>query len=198
MDKESRIIMFAFIGIGITFTVIAISVDSVIAKCIWFFLAAAVLGFTIYAIVDTIIKLRRRSKWMENFMMDLLVDADNDPEFIAGIEQQVAMNSIKKNTLFKSQRPDDEDYGYSLSNPIMTESILYSDGYLKRLRTLDGKSFTWTRNTSHYVSKISGIEDVMVDEYQLYLNGEKYKVIYMCPYGHSSSYTPRGLELSKE
>lgn len=80
----------------------------------------------------------------------------------------------------------------------MTQSITYSELYLKSLRTLDGKSFTWTRNGSHYVSKISGIEDVMVDEYQLYLNGEKYGVIYMCPYGRSASYTPRGLTLSKE
>lgn len=198
MDKESRIVMFVFFGIGIVFTVIAIAVDSIVAKCIWFFLAAAVFGFTIYATVDAIIKSRRHSKKIENFMMDLLMEADNDPEFIASIEQQVVFDSVKRNTLFESQRPDDEDYGYSLSNPIMTKSITYSELYLKSLRTLDGKSFTWTRNSSHYVPKISGIKDVMVDEYQLYLNGEKYGVIYMCPHGRSASYTPRGLTLSKE
>ena len=198
MNKESRMVAFVFIGIGTTVTVIAIAVDSIIAKYIWFFLAAAVFAFTIYAIFDAVIKSKRRSQKIEKFMMDLLIDADNDPEFIAGIEQQVAINSIKRNTLFNSQRPDDEDYGYSLSNPIMTKSITYSEWYLKSLRTLDGKSFTWTRNGSHYVSKMSGIEDVMVDEYQLYLNGDKYKVIYICPYSHSSSYTPHGLVLSKE
>lgn len=187
-----------FFGIGITFTVIAIAVDSIVAKYIWFFLAAAVFVFNIYAIFDAVIKSKRRSQKIEKFMMDLLMDADNDPEFIAEIEQQVAIDSIKKNTLFESQRPKDEDYGYSLSNPIKTESILYSNGYLKRLRTLDGKTLTWTRIGSHYVPKISGIEDVMVDEYQLYLNGEKHKVIYMCPYGHSASYTPQGFVLSDE
>ncbi len=96
MDKESRIIMFTFIGIGIFFTVIAILVNSLVAKCIWFFLAAIVFGFTIYATVDYLIKSKRRSTKLEKFMMDLLMHADNDPEFIPGIEQQVAINSIKK------------------------------------------------------------------------------------------------------
>lgn len=45
MDKESHILMFAFFGIGITLTVIAIAVDSIVAKCIWFFLAAIVFLF---------------------------------------------------------------------------------------------------------------------------------------------------------
>ena len=192
MDKESRILLFAFVGVGSIFTVIAIAVDSIIAKCIWFILATIVFGFTICAVVDYVIKRKRRDKKFEKFAMDLLIEADNDPEFIAGIEQRVAINHITKNTLFASQRPNDADYGYSLSNPIMTESILYSEGYLKCLRTPDGKSFTWERNASHYVPKISGIEDVMVDEYQLYLDGEKHSVIYICPYGHSGSYVPRG------
>ena len=45
--------------------------------------------------------------------------------------------------------------------------------------------------------EIGGIENVMVDKYQLFLDGNEYVVIYICPYGHSSSYVPKGLKLNQ-
>jgi HSP20 family protein len=41
------------------------------------------------------------------------------------------------------------------------------------------------------MSDIGGVENVMVDKYQLFLEGSEYVIIYICPYGHSSSYVPK-------
>lgn len=99
--------------------------------------------------------------------------------------------------LFKYQKPDEADYGYSLTNPIMTSTVFRSDEYLGRLRTEDGMSFTWDRTRSFNLD-LGDIKSVMVDEYDLYLNGEKYTTLYICPYGHSSDYVPKGLKLAEK
>ena len=103
----------------------------------------------------------------------------------------------RRNELFKSQDPNADDFGYSLFNPIMTSTVFRSDEYLGRLRTENGKAFTWDR-TKAYNIDLKGIKGVMVDEYELMLDGEPYKTIYICPYGHSSNYVPKGLVLADE
>lgn len=103
----------------------------------------------------------------------------------------------RRNELFNSQDPNADDFGYSLFNPIMTSTVFRSDDYLSRLRTEDGKAFTWNR-TKAYNIDLKGIKGVMVDEYELLLDGEPYKTIYICPYGHSSNYVPKGLVLTEE
>ena len=103
----------------------------------------------------------------------------------------------RRDILFESQNPDSENYGYAPTNPIMTSAISCSEDYLKSLRTLDGKGFTWQRRGSLCVDSIGGVENVMVDWYELYLDGAEYTHIYLCPYGHSSSYVPRGLKLEE-
>ena len=103
--------------------------------------------------------------------------------------------SDRRDILFKGQRPNDDDYGYSESNPIMTSTVSFSYDYLDKLRTEDGQKLTWNRRGSICMN-LYGIENVMVDEYELFLNNQAYKTIYICPYGHSSDYVPKGLKLA--
>ena len=100
----------------------------------------------------------------------------------------------KRSKLYKGQRPNDDDYGYDLFNPIMMGTVPRCYEYLERLRTEDGESFTYERNGWSDIN-IYDVEHVMVDEYQLFLNGEPYKSIYMCGYGMNSEYAPKGLKL---
>ena len=117
-------------------------------------------------------------------------------------EIQAEFNRINKEDtqkrikLYKGQRPNEPDYGYQPTNPIMTSTIWDTDKYLDKLRTLDGRSFTWERTGSICMSTLYDVKDVMVDTYQLFLDGKKYKEIFICPYGHQGDYVPQGMKLS--
>ncbi len=110
--------------------------------------------------------------------------------------QRMENTAQKRDILFRGQRFSDPNFGYEPTNPIMTSTIDDSENYLNRLRTFDGKSFTWERVGSYSMREIHGVENVMVDIYQLYLNGEEYSRLYICPYGHNSSFAPKSMELS--
>lgn len=188
--KKADIIMAAIVGaIGIALAVIAFTVKSTVAKWIWGVLAVIVIGFTIYATIDAIIKNKRKPK----DFADLLAQAMNSPDFA----QKMGAAAKKRDLLFEGQRTSDPDFGYSASNSIMTSTVSRSEEYLGKLRTLNGKPFTWNRTGAYCMREVHGVENVMVDEYQLFLDGIEYKKVYICPYGHSSSYVPQGMELSE-
>ena len=197
MQKSDYIMMSIFLGIGGIFTIIAISVESTVATWIWGILAFAVFAFTIYATIDAIIKSRRKPKDFADLLIKYMENESKKPGFKEDFAKRMEASANRRDVLYESQRPDDDDYGYTPSNPIMTSTITSSDSYLHSLRTLDGKSFTWERHGSLCMSEIGGIENVMVDKYQLFLDGNEYVVIYICPYGHSSSYVPKGLKLNQ-
>ncbi len=114
------------------------------------------------------------------------------PEF----KEEMKAKAEKRNQIYLAQRPDDEDYGVSLSNPICTSTIISSYKYLSRLFTKEGEKLYWQRVEAFDLVECNGVPNVIVDKYQLYLNGEKYSEIYICPYGHDSSYAPKGMVLS--
>ncbi len=120
----------------------------------------------------------------------------NDDEAQAFL-QMMQSAAQRRGLLYKGQRPEASDYGYTASNPIMTSTIAYNEEYLRRLRTLDGNPFTWARLGSLTLYEVHGVENVIVDEYQLYLHGKKYKTIYICPYGHNGPYAPSGMKLTE-
>ena len=196
MGKVEYTMMAIFTVIGAIFTVIAISVESVIAKWIWGILAAAVFVFTIYATIDSIIKSRRKPKDFTDLLLQYMEQESKKPGFKEDFAKKMEASANRRNVLFESQRPDEDNFGYSMSNPVMTSTVSSSDRYLERLRTLDGKSFTWERHGAYCVN-IGDVEGVMVDKYQLYLDGEEYAELFICPYGHSSSYIPHGLTLAE-
>ena len=196
MGKVEYTMMAIFTAIGAIFTVIAISVESVIAKWIWGILAAAVFVFTIYATIDSIIKSRRKPKDFTDLLLQYMEQESKKPGFKEDFAKKMEASANRRDVLFESQRPDEDNFGYSMSNPVMTSTVSSSDRYLERLRTLDGKSFTWERHGAYCVN-IGDVEGVMVDKYQLYLDGEEYAELFICPYGHSSSYIPHGLTLAE-
>ena len=197
MGKLEWTMTTIFTAIGAIFTIIAISVESSVAKWIWGILAAAIFIFTIYAAIDAIVKKRRKPKDFADLLIKYMENETKKPGFKEDFAKRMEANANRRDVLFNSQDPESEDFGYSLSNPIMTSTISSNDRYLESLRTLDGKSFTWERQGSYCMPNIGGIENVMVDKYQLYLDGNEYTEIYICPYGHSSSYVPKGLTLVK-
>ena len=196
MGKDEYTMMAIFTAIGAIFTVIAISVESVIAKWIWGILAAAVFVFTIYATIDSIIKSRRKPKDFTDLLLQYMEQESKKPGFKEDFAKKMEASANRRDVLFESQRPDEDNFGYSMSNPVMTSTVSSSDRYLERLRTLDGKSFTWERHGAYCVN-IGDVEGVMVDKYQLYLDGAEYAELFICPYGHSSSYVPHGLTLAE-
>lgn len=196
MGKTEWTMTAIFTAIGTLFTIIAISVESVVAKWIWGVLAAAVFIFTIYAIIDSIVKSRREPKDLADLLIQYMEQESKKPGFKEDFAKKMEASANRRNVLFESQRPEEENFGYSMTNPVMTSTVSSSDRYLEKLRTLDGKSFTWERHGAYCVN-IGDVEGVMVDKYQLYLDGEEYAEIFLCPYGHSSSYVPHGLTLAE-
>lgn len=198
MKKDEIILMSVFAGIGTVFAIIGVLVESIVAKWIWWILAIAVFGFTLYATIDAIVKNKRKPKDIFDLMKKMLEEEEKKPDFEENLKKNIEESAKRRDILFEGQKTDADDYGYSLENPIMTSSVFRSDAYLESLRNLRGEKFTWERLGSYCMPEISGVENVMVDEYQLFVNNEKYAVIYICPYGHSSSHTPKGMVLSSQ
>lgn len=196
MSKSDYIMMSIFTAIGASFTFIAISVESTVNKWVWGVLAAAVFIFTIYATIDAIVKSRRKPKDLTDLLIQYMEQESKKPGFKEDFAKKMEASANRRDVLYESQRPEEENFGYSMTNPVMTSTVSSSDRYLEMLRTLDGKSFTWERHGAYCVN-IGDVEGVMVDKYQLYLDGEEYAEIFLCPYGHSSSYVPHGLTLAE-
>ena len=195
MGKGEWTVMVIFTTIGVILSIIAITVESVVAKWIWGVLAVAVFAFTIYGTIEGIVKNRRKPKDMADVLAQYLKEESKKPDFAQKMAAGADAQSERRDLLYKAQQPYDADFGYSCTNPIMTSSVWSSDKYLANLRTLDGKQFTWERLGSRCVSQIGTVKDVMVDEYQLKINNWPDKVIYICPYGHNGSFVPQGLTL---
>lgn len=118
-------------------------------------------------------------------------------DFLARQEQsqsdiQTRMDGID---FFSSDEfPDiDEDFGYSISSPIMANGILASHGYLNRLRTLDNQPIKWNRTGSindKYFTK-------PVDIYQITnLSGKEICTLYLYMYVKIiSERAPKGFKL---
>lgn len=113
-------------------------------------------------------------------------------------QERMQALSGRRDLLFNGQRPESDDYGYSKENPICTASINSTDEYLSCLKTPNGEGFDWIRKGSTFMANCNNAQNVMVDTYILYLHGVEFKTIYICPYGHNSTFAPKGLILSKE
>ena len=136
-------------------------------------------------------KRRKQEEDFADLLIQALKESMESPDFMDKMEAAGKNRDI----LFKGQRPNDSDYGYSASNPIMTSTIASNEEYLKKLRTTDGRPFTWNRAGSITMREIHGVPGVIVDEYKLFLDGKEYKTVYICPYGHNTSYVPLGMKL---
>lgn len=96
--------------------------------------------------------------------------------------------------VFQGQRPQEVNYGISPQNPLCSTSLGGTEAYLQRLRTLDGKTFTWNR-AGDCRADCNGAKDIGIDKYQLYLDGKPYKILYFVPYVGESTDAPHGMKL---
>ena len=72
MGKTEWTMTGIFTAIGALFTIFAISAESVVAKWIWGILAVAVFAFTIYAIIDAIVKSKRKPKDFADLLLQYM------------------------------------------------------------------------------------------------------------------------------
>lgn len=79
---------------------------------------------------------------------------------------------------------DDDEYGLVPHKPIYTTGVGGSEKYLRSLMTSDGKAIIWDRRGSMSVDGVNG----MIDIYDIsYVDGKRYKTIYINMYGTSIS-----------
>ena len=103
----------------------------------------------------------------------------------------------RRNILTDNQRMDDDDYGFSMENPIVTGTNDGSIKYLSLLRTENGDPIKWEDKGFYHLDQINGVESVSVHEYSIWGGGIS-KTIYICPHGHSINSAPKGFYLEKE
>lgn len=139
-------------------------------------------------------------KWDKHKENKLVKKKSNDKlaELFAEAFVDAAKNSREKDPIvFKGQRPNEEDYGYSETNPICSSTLAGTDVYLSKLRTVDGKKFTWQR-LDGVRADCNGTTDVGMDKYQLNLDNQPYKILYIVPYVAEATNAPYGLTLLNE
>ena len=133
------------------------------------------------------------SDQIDELIQDILGNGITDPVGSPEFTRKIQEAQKRRDTLYEKQETDKPNYGFSPENPIMTSSVKDSSNYLSRLRTADELSLTWDRLGCITLVELHGLPDVIVDEYQLFLDGEKYRKIYICPYGRSGDTAPRGM-----
>lgn len=116
----------------------------------------------------------------------------------SSLEERLLNALQKRNILFEGQRPEEDDYGYSPQNPICTSTIEASCAYLSRLRGPMGERIFWQRVGSLSLKECHRVKDVSVDKYEIFLCGESFRILYLCPYAHNSEFTPKEFSLAEE
>ena len=89
----------------------------------------------------------------------------------------------RSNEDVQSQNLDDEEYGLVPQKPIYTTGVDGSEKYLNSLVTSDGKVVTWRRAGSTSIEGVTGT----IDFYVSYVDGRRYKNVFINMYGTSIS-----------
>ena len=121
----------------------------------------------------------------------------SQPKSIFGsdFEKRLDEAQERRNSLVAKARTKDDDYGYTPTNPVMESSVHTSYSFLERLQTSDGKEITYERVGAMMIN--FGDQEAMVDKYKLFVDGEEYKTIYICAYGHALGIAPKGMQLAQ-
>ena len=188
MKKNAICVLVGFAIVGGFFAVVAFCVKSVALKWIFGIISILVCLFLIIMVIDHFVKIKRKSKTLSGVESQDV----NREDIIRSLDEA----NTRSDMLYDGQRRDDADFGYSDDNPIMS-NIFGEERYIKNLRTMDDKPFTFERLGAIRKNKLHGVRNVMVDQYQLYLDNKEYKIIYICPYGHYTFHAPQGMKLLK-
>lgn len=104
MKKDEIILMSVFAGIGTVFAIIGVLVESIVAKWIWWILAIAVFGFTLYATIDAIVKNKRKPKDIFDLMIKMLEEEEKKPDFEENLKKNIEESAKRRDILFEGQK----------------------------------------------------------------------------------------------
>ena len=172
---------------GVILGIISLISDTVIIKWICGILSAILIVFSIYSLIIDPIILKRKNKKVTKMKLELKTAFDS---YLNNFTPE------KRSIIFNKQRPEQADYGYCPENPICVGSRDSRTDYLSKLRdSKTGKPFAWLREGSVNLQECNNAKDVIVDKFQLYLDFEPFKEIYICIYAYNTSYTPKDMYL---
>ena len=100
-----------------------------------------------------------------------------------------ANSDNSRTILTDSQRYFDEDFGYSIDNPIVVSSVTAMGYYLAAFKTENGTSFKWVFEPHD--------GDKSIIKYNLFADGVPYKSVYFNPNGNDSVHMPKGIVFDK-
>jgi len=190
MRREDKTTTVILVFAGVIIATLGYVVESTVIKIILYVLGggAIILGilFAVACISEKKEKVKRQEAIADAFVKHL-----SSPEGKSSLEEGLR----RRKMLSDRQRPQDDDYGYSQYNPIIESTVIRSYNYLSRLRTEDGKEIKWKRLGSRSL-KDEEIGNYVVDMYEIFVEGEYYNTIYICPYGIPGDYAPKGFVLA--
>lgn len=198
MGKDEKKLMIALFLIGAILVGSGLAISSTILKWIMLILGIGSLGLCAACILDIEIRKRKKETAKKNKVAERKKEFDNFSD-----EERTSIH------LHSLRRPKDDDYGYSITNPIITSSYVNTREYIEKLRGIDGSHYTWElikridAEIDEATITMDGIpfhfekETICVNEYQCFLSGEPYKKMYFCPQGRGRIryYVPKGMIL---
>ncbi|MDN5211238.1 hypothetical protein QQ020_04225 [Fulvivirgaceae bacterium BMA12] len=78
------------------------------------------------------------------------------------------------------------EFGLDITNPIPVNTVMGSIAYLGRIRTMDGIKVQYERVGSSSAPNI----DQIIDEYEIFVKGQKVANLFICPYNKKNSERP--------
>lgn len=143
-------------------------------------ICAVVIGILAFIVINYKKKKEQQVRSRQTLASDLMKDLETKEE--------------ERDTQIRNAKTDDEDYGYSSSNPVIESSVHSSYVFLDRLQTDDGKKITYKRIGAIFCD-LNGIPTA-IDKYEISTeDGTKLNDLYICAYGHSLNIAPKGLKL---
>lgn len=105
-------------------------------------------------------------------------------------------NNERRIELFNMQRPEQEDYGFSLTNPIMVSTKGQAAAYLNSLLTLSGSPLH-CRHIKNIKTSM-GNNEADIDVFQISAEDESFPDLYICTNGRSSYFKPKQFLFSED
>ena len=108
------------------------------------------------------------------------------------LKQKIAENQKIAEFMFQNKK-EDYSYGMSADNPVCVDSIFNEKQYLESLMTEKGEALHWLCVDASMLRFGKEQFPVPIDKYHLYLHGQLYKMIYICPATQFCDRAPEGM-----
>ncbi len=145
----------------------------------------------VIGIIILLNSIKTKSKEKPKSVMDAL---NEDPKFqeMKGLFE--AMEKLNEGGTDQDVMPDGYgEFGHDITNPIPVNTVMGSIAYLGKLRTMAGTKVQYERVGSTSAPNI----DQIIDEYEIFDNGQKIATLFICPYNKKNSdRPPKGFKIS--